>query len=131
MVKMTVRCVAPDSLETILAPPSLFRDSPPGDILSEGERCPVRKMARCRYSQDCCKLFACSNAVGLASRPHRYSGITMEQLDHRLLPGVNFTENVLIVFLATQVTDVVGLPANKLVRPAKLSDRFNHGRLGF
>src|SRR5208337_1925089 len=47
----------------------LIRRRPPSVPLPSGAGFPERTMARCRYSLDCCKLFARGAAVGVAPKP--------------------------------------------------------------
>ena len=68
MVKMTVRFAPPGPLEVTLAPPGLL-EAPSQYLPPKGEGFPERTMARCRYSLDCCKLFARGAAVAVARRP--------------------------------------------------------------
>jgi len=130
MVKMTFRFVAPDRLEKILAPPGSFE--PPLSVSSSpGER--DFHKGRCAMS-----LFAgLLQAVRLQRRRRagpktvRYSGIAMEQLGHRQLPGVNFTGNVPIDSPATQVPDVVVLPDNPLVERTAIASIVNVSAFDF
>jgi hypothetical protein len=68
MVEMTVRFAPPDRLERSWLRQA--RSRPPSQCFPpQGEGFPERTMAQCRYSLDCCKLFARGAAVGVARRP--------------------------------------------------------------
>ena len=105
MVKMTVRFAPPDRLE-VLAPPSSFEAALPV-FPSQRRGIPERTIAQCRYSLDCCKLFARGARRRGGPKTVRYPGIAMEQLDNGQLLSVNFTGVVPTDFPATQVPGVV------------------------